>query len=226
MSLTFRTDSSMVAKANSLLDPWMVLHSPYGVVDWIQGGCRCSFTFCILWWPVLPIYGKWRVPWEKPPLVSPLAEFLATPPKINGELACRLCLVNCDSKWCKAPKALCIVRFINLSRARPCLTCWSHSEAQTRVANISIELLGVHSWPYPVVTLGAWHSGQGSVFTYSKFGGSESESRQSHTFLTCAFFPFSMLIIFSLLLVSLYSHWWSFKAPRGFCDNVFLVYVE
>ena len=117
-------------------------------------------------------------------------------PRINGELACRLCLVNCDSKWCKAPKALCIVRFINLSRARPCLTCWSHSEAQTRVANISIELLGVHSWPYPVVTLGAWHSGQGSVFTYSKFGGSESESRQSHTFLTCAFFPFSMLIIF------------------------------
>ena len=39
-------------------------------------------------------------------------------PRINGELACRLCLVNCDSKWCEAPKALCVVRFINLLRAR------------------------------------------------------------------------------------------------------------
>ena len=180
----------------------MVLHSLYGVVDWIQGGCQCSFTFCILWWPVLPIYGKRRVPWEKPPLVSPLAEFLATPPELMESLLAGYALWGyalwkfCDSKWCKAPKALCIVRFINLSRARPCLTCWLDSEAETWVANISIELLGVHSWPYPVVTLGAWHSGQGSVFTYSKFGGSESESRQSHTFLTCAFFPFSMLIIF------------------------------
>ena len=82
-------------------------------------------------------------------------------PKINGELARRLCLVNCDSKWCMAPKALCLVRFINLSRVRACLTCWSHSEEETRVANISIDLLGVRSWPYPVVTLGAWRSGQG-----------------------------------------------------------------
>ena len=125
---------------------------------------------------------------ETAPCVSSRA-ISCNSPKINGELARRLCLVNCDSKWCKAPKALCLVRFTNLSRVRACLTCWSHSEEETRVANISIDLLGVRSWPYPVVTLGAWHSVQGSVFTYSKFGGSESESRQSHTFLTCAFFP-------------------------------------
>ena len=181
----------------------MVLHSLYGVVDWIQGGCQCSFTFCILWWPVLPIYGKRRVPWEKPLLVSPLAEFLATPPELMKSLLAGYALwtvIPSDVRHQKQGwKALCIVRFINLSCARPCLTCWSHSEAETRVANISIELLGVHSWPYPVVMLGAWHSGQGSVFTYSKFGGSESKSRQSHTFLTCLvhFFPFSFLTIFS-----------------------------
>lgn len=132
---------------------------------------------------------------ETAPCVSSCA-ISCNSPKINGELARRLCLVNCDSKWCKAPKALCLVRFINLSRVRACFTCWSLHEAETRVVNISIDLLGVCSWPYPVVTLGAWHSGQGSIFTYSKFGGSESKSWQSHTFLTCAFFPFSFFIIF------------------------------
>ena len=43
-----------------------------------------------------------------PPCVSSRA-ISCNSPRINGELACRLCLVNCDSKWCKAPKALCIV---------------------------------------------------------------------------------------------------------------------
>ena len=37
------------------------------------------------------------------------------------------------------------------------------------------------------------------------------------------FFVFGFLIIFFLWLVFLYSHCWSFKALRGFCNNVFLV---
>ena len=37
------------------------------------------------------------------------------------------------------------------------------------------------------------------------------------------FFVFGFLIIFFLWLVFLYSHCWSYKALRGFCNNIFLV---
>lgn len=35
-----------------------------------------------------------------------------------------------------------------------CFAHWSHSDAETWVANISIDLLGVHSWRHSVLTLG------------------------------------------------------------------------
>ena len=99
--------------------------------------------------------------------------------KINGKLALRLCLVNCDSKrW----------EFYKFHMRSVCLACSSHSKAETQVMNISIDLLGVRCWPHPVVTLGVWCSGQGSIFTFCKFGGSEFKSRRSHTFITCTFF--------------------------------------
>ena len=56
-------------------------------------------------------------------------------------------------------------RFINLSSASARLERWSQSEVETRVANISIDLLGVCSWPHPIVTIGdcmistwCWHA--------------------------------------------------------------------
>ena len=147
--------------------------------------------------------------------------------KINGELACRLCLVNCDSKRCEVPKALHLMRFINLSHACTCLACWLDSKVETWVVNIFIDLLGVCSRCHPVVMLGAWHSGQGSIFTYSKFGEREFKSRQSRAFITSTFFfLFIVWSFFCLLLVSLYFHCWSFKASQGFCDNIFLVNIE
>ena len=100
---------------------------------------------------------------------------------------------------------------------------WSHSEAETRVAPISIDLLVVRSWRHPVLTSCAWGSGQGFIFTYSKFGGSEFESRQSHTLKIWTYFSFLAFLPFFLLHVSLYSHRWSSKTSRGFCDNVFLI---
>ena len=120
--------------------------------------------------------------------------------------------------WCLVSLGLwiCCTR-----RAR--LACWSHSEAETRDANISIVLLGVRSWRHSVMTSDVWRSSQGSIFTDSKFRGSKFKSRQSHTFKIWNFF-FVFWSLFSPLLVSLYYHCWSFKALWEFCGSVFLVY--
>ena len=125
--------------------------------------------------------------------------------------------------WAKFGASPCEVYKLFCCTRRARLTCWSHSEAETRDANISIDLLGVRSWRHQVVTSHVWRSGQGSIFTDSKFRGSKFESRQSHTFKIWNFF----LVFWSLfppLLVSLYYHCWSFKASWEFCGNVFLVY--
>ena len=67
--------------------------------------------------------------------------------------------------------------------------------------------------------------GERASSSFRRFGGSEFESRRSPFFKLCTcFFLFRFLIISSLWLVSLYSHCWSLRASRGFCDNVFLVY--
>ena len=75
--------------------------------------------------------------------------------------------------------------------------------------------------------MAAWRSGQGSKFTHGSLGGSEFVSWQSHSFKLCKFFFFLVFWwFFALWLVFLYSRCWSFKASRGFCDNVFLVYTK
>ena len=67
--------------------------------------------------------------------------------------------------------------------------------------------------------------GERASSSFRRFGGSEFESQRSPFFKLCTcFFLFRFFIISSLWLVSLYSHGWSLKASRGFCDNVFLVY--
>ena len=77
----------------------------------------------------------------------------------------------------------------------------------------------IQLWPQVTV----WSSGQGSIFTDSKFGESKFESRQSHSFKIWNFF-LVFWSLFSPLLVSLYYSCWSFKASQGFCGNVFPVY--
>ena len=95
MSLTFRTDSSIVAKANSLLEwsytAYMVLSIGFRVaVNAPSRFASCDDLFSPLW----QAKGAVR---ETAPCVSSRA-ISCNSPKINGELARRLCLVNCDSK--------------------------------------------------------------------------------------------------------------------------------
>ena len=114
LSLTLRTDSSRVAKANSLLEWSYTAHIVLSI------GFRVSMLLHVLHPVVTCSPHLWQVKGavrETAPCVSSRG-ISCNSPRINGELACRLCLVNCDSKWCEAPKALCVVRFINLLRAR------------------------------------------------------------------------------------------------------------
>ena len=115
-----------------------------------------------------------------------------------------------------------VYKFVALS-AR--LACWSDSEAETRVANISIDLR-----VSAVDVIQLWRrvhwvvvKGEFSLITTSG-GASSNPSDRSHTLkMSSFFFLFSFFLPFFLLHVSLYSHCWSFKASRGFCDNVFLI---
>ena len=73
-------------------------------------------------------------------------------------------------------------------------------------------------------------SGLGAGLSRRRWSRCRFDSRWGHfrfhwTFFFCLFFCFFFVHIFSLWLVSLYSHCCPFTASREFCDNIFLVRV-